>query len=98
MLDEPTAHQDIHFAWTLMELLHTLNREQKMTVVFTTHDLNLAMAFCTKVALLEKGRMALHGDPSEVADPGILSRVYEYPLEAVRAADRPEVWIAPRRK
>lgn len=98
MLDEPTAHQDIHFAWTLMELLHTLNREQKMTVVFTTHDLNLAMAFCTKVVLLEKGRMALHGDPSEVADPGILSRVYEYPLEVVRAADRPEVWIAPRRK
>ena len=98
MLDEPTAHQDIHFAWTLMELLHTLNREQKMTVVFTTHDLNLAMAFCTRVLLLEKGRIALHGNPAEVANPEILSRVYEYPLELVRTEARSGFWITPRRK
>ena len=98
MLDEPTAHQDIHFAWTLMELLHTLNREQKMTVVFTTHDLNLAMAFCTRVLLLENGRIALHGNPAEVVDPEVLSRVYEYPLELIRTATAPGFWIAPRRK
>lgn len=98
MLDEPTAHQDIHFAWSLMELLHALNRERQMTVVFTTHDLNLAMAFCTKVLLLEKGRIAWQGKPVEATDTEILSRVYDYPLEAIRNAERPGVWIAPRRR
>jgi iron complex transport system ATP-binding protein len=95
LLDEPTAHLDIQHAWRLAELVHRLNRTKSMTVVFSSHDLNLAAEFCTSLLLLDKGRVAAQGAPSDVMKADVLSRVYEHPLEVIGGGDR--VLIAPRR-
>ena len=87
LLDEPTAHLDIQHAWNLMELIVKLNREQGVTVVLSSHDLNLAVEFCSHLLLMEEGRMAAHGTPREVMDSKRLSRVYEHPLEIVKMAN-----------
>lgn len=87
LLDEPTAHLDIQHAWNLMALIVKLNREHGVTVILSSHDLNLAAEFCSHLLLMEKGRMVAHGTPHEVLDAERLSRVYEHPLEIVKMQD-----------
>ncbi|MDH4122250.1 MAG: ABC transporter ATP-binding protein [Deltaproteobacteria bacterium] len=38
LADEPTANLDTHTAFDLLDLMHELNREEKMTFLFSTHD------------------------------------------------------------
>ena len=84
LLDEPTSHLDIQHAWNLMALIVKLNRERGVTVVLSSHDLNLAAEFCSHLLLMDKGRAVVHGTPTEVLDAERLSRVYEHPLEIVQ--------------
>lgn len=96
LLDEPTAHLDIQHAWTLMALIVKLNREHGVTVVLSSHDLNLAAEFCSHLLLMEEGRTVTHGAPAEVLDAERLSRVYEHPLEILKMeGDRR--FVVPRR-
>ncbi len=81
LLDEPTAHLDIHQAWHLMELLSAWADERKLTVIFSTHDLNLASAFCTRVALMKDGRIRADGSPENVFRADLLSDVFSHPLD-----------------
>jgi len=83
LLDEPTAHLDIQHAWNLMALIVKLNKEHGVTVVVSSHDLNLAGEFCSHLLLMEEGRTVAHGMPQEVLDADKLSRVYRHPLEIV---------------
>ena len=83
LLDEPTAHLDVQHAWSLMALIVKLNREHSVTVVLSSHDLNLAAEFCSHLLLMENGRTVAHGTPQEVLDADNLSRVYRHPLEIV---------------
>ena len=83
LLDEPTAHLDIQHAWNLMALIVKLNTEHGVTVVLSSHDLNLAAEFCSHLLLMEEGRTVAHGTPVEVLDAERLSRVYEHPLERI---------------
>jgi iron complex transport system ATP-binding protein len=96
LLDEPTAHLDIQHAWNLMELIVKLNRERGVTVVFSSHDLNLAAEFCSRLLLMEEGWMVAYGTPREVMDSEKLSRVYEHPLEIVKMANE-RFLVVPRR-
>ena len=67
-----------------------------MTVVFSSHDLNLAAEFCSQLLLLDRGQVAAHGVPADVMKADVLSRVYEHPLEEFRASGR--MFIAPQRR
>ena len=48
LLDEPTNHLDICFQIEIMDLVLTLNRERRLTVVVVLHDLNLAAQYCSR--------------------------------------------------
>jgi iron complex transport system ATP-binding protein len=96
LLDEPTAHLDIQHAWNLMALIVKLNREHGVTVVLSSHDLNLAAEFCSHLLLMEEGRIVAHGTPLDVLDADRLSRVYAHPLEiATMPGDRR--FVVPKR-
>ena len=57
LLDEPTASLDLGYQFEIAALLRRLNRERGVTMVVSTHDLNLAAALCGRVVLLKQGRM-----------------------------------------
>jgi iron complex transport system ATP-binding protein len=97
LLDEPTAHLDIQHAWNLMELIVRLNREHGVTVVLSSHDLNLTSEFCSHLLLMEEGRIAAHGAPGDVLDSDRLSRVYRHPLDIVNLPATKRRFIVPRR-
>ena len=47
-----------------------------MPVVVVTHDVNLAIRFCSHVLLLDQGKPAATGTPADVLTPATLGPVY----------------------
>jgi iron complex transport system ATP-binding protein len=89
LLDEPTAHLDIQHAWSILKTLERLVKNKGLTVVMTSHDLNLAGLFCSDLVLLSEGRIAAQGAPADVLKEELLSRVYAHPLRVwERAGER----------
>lgn len=63
LLDEPSIGLDYRARVTLAGLLHAAAR-RGATVVFSTNDLNEAAGLAHRVALLDRGRLLVAGEPS----------------------------------
>jgi iron complex transport system ATP-binding protein len=61
LLDEPTSSLDLAYQFEISGLLRSLNRERGVTMVISTHDLNVAAALCDRVVLLKDGRVLTAG-------------------------------------
>lgn len=72
ILDEPTNHLDITYQLELMDIVQGLGR----TVVAAIHDLNIAAMYCTRLFVMEKGRLVASGTPEEVLTPELIRQVY----------------------
>lgn len=81
-LDEPTAALDIAHQERTMEICRELAAAGH-AVIAVMHDLQLAGSYCDRIALLEGGSVAAFGTPREVLTSERLSRVYNWPIEAV---------------
>jgi iron complex transport system ATP-binding protein len=86
LMDEPTSHLDMNHRLEVMQIVERLNREEGVTVLVVSHDLNLAAEFCTRLFLLDKGQLVADGSPREVLNEGLLRRVYRC---GVRVQDNP---------
>ena len=81
LLDEPTSFLDLRHQHAIFGLLRRLVAERGMTVISVSHDVNLAAAYADDIAVLSRGKVAAAGSPHEVLKPGMLSAVYELPVE-----------------
>jgi len=52
MLDEPTAHLDMHHTIKIFQLLKKLSQETNKTIIMTTHEVNLAIKGADQLILL----------------------------------------------
>lgn len=86
LLDEPTSHLDINHRLEVLQLLERLNRERGLTVMMTSHDLNLAAEFFPHLALLNHGRITAVGAPAEVLREDVLEEAYHCKLAVRRDA------------
>ncbi|WP_326553904.1 ABC transporter ATP-binding protein [Micromonospora sp. NBC_01813] len=77
VLDEPTNHLDIAAQHEVLRLLRGLG----LTVLAAVHDLNLALAYCDAVHVLNAGVLVASGDPAQVIEPALVEQVF-----GVRAA------------
>jgi ABC-type Mn2+/Zn2+ transport system ATPase subunit len=75
MLDEPTASVDLYAQKTILETLETLNKEQGITILMVSHDINEIVHSCDKILLLS-GTMNRFGTPTEVLTKDNLKSVY----------------------
>lgn len=64
-LDEPTAFLDVISRYDIFHLLHKLTREREKTIVFSTHDLQLALSEADRILLLDKMHM-IQGAPEDL--------------------------------
>ncbi len=76
LLDEPTAHLDINHQIEILDLLIRLHMKG-ITILFVSHDLNLASEYCQHIALMNDGRIEAIGNPEEVINPDLIYRVYK---------------------
>jgi len=80
LLDEPTSHLDINHRLEVLHLLERLNRENGLTVMMTSHDLNLAAEYFPQLVLLNHGRLVAMGATADVLKEETLAEVYRCPL------------------
>ena len=83
LLDEPTAHLDLQYQVSLLELIRDLARKDNLAVLIALHDLNLAARYADRVALMVAGRVKAIGSPREVLTPELISEAYCWPVQVV---------------
>ena len=73
MLDEPTNHLDSAAKNDFLDLLAALHRDRKLSVVFVTHDVAIALRLATHVGLLHEGRVSCGTRDEILTDNGLRS-------------------------
>ncbi len=66
VLDEPVAGLDGSGRQALFELLHRLNREKGLTVIFTSHSMDQVAEHADRVLVMKEGQIILDDRPEEV--------------------------------
>ncbi|MGD2161529.1 MAG: ABC transporter ATP-binding protein [Anaerolineales bacterium] len=79
LLDEPTAHLDLANKEHMLQVLCQL-AEQDMTVLFTTHDPDVAFSIATHAVLMRDGGALASGDVASVLTSENLTRAYQVPI------------------
>ncbi len=64
--DEPTTALDVTIQSQIIGLLREINEKQKNTMLFITHDLNLARRICRRIAVMKDGRVVEQGDTEQI--------------------------------
>jgi iron complex transport system ATP-binding protein len=83
LLDEPTAHLDLQYQVSLLELIQDLAHKDDLAVLIALHDLNLAARFADHVALMVAGRIRAIGTPREVLTSELISEAYCLSVQVV---------------
>ncbi len=73
--DEPIASLDPKSARRVMDILAELNREDKITVLVSLHQVEYALSYCPRTIALREGRIVFDG-PSTALNPSFLSELY----------------------
>ena len=64
--DEPTSNVDVTTQRELLELFRRLNNEERLAVVFISHDLQVLSQISTRIIVMRDGRIVEHGPTQEV--------------------------------
>lgn len=83
MLDEPAANLDVCHQVELYETLERLNKEDGLTVVSVSHELNVATSAATQVVLLKNGTIQRTGSPRECLTDAELTRLFDVRVASV---------------
>ncbi|MBE7720684.1 ABC transporter ATP-binding protein [Lacrimispora indolis] len=76
-LDEPTTYLDINVSYEIMELISSLNRKLGKTIVLVLHDLNLALNYSDRLAVMENGRVVAYEEVSDNKVHSCISDIFK---------------------
>jgi iron complex transport system ATP-binding protein len=84
LLDEPTAHLDLQYQVSLLELVNELAHKDNLAVLVALHDLNLAAHYADRIALMVAGSIKALGEAKEVLQPELIQQAYCLPVQVVK--------------
>ncbi|WP_443081491.1 ABC transporter ATP-binding protein [Tenacibaculum sp. SZ-18] len=75
ILDEPTAHLDIHHTYKIFSLLKELVKSTKKTIIISTHEVNLALKLANSFVLITNEKVH-SGNSQELMDKNAFSSLF----------------------
>jgi len=76
LLDEPTLHLDVNHQLEVLDLVRDLVRDERLTVIMVSHDLDLAARYCDRLIMLSDGEIRAAGTVEKVLTPLNLDDVF----------------------
>jgi iron complex transport system ATP-binding protein len=76
LLDEPTAHLDLHYEIEIFQILKALNQQENLTILTVSHNLNLMAEFCNQLIVMRDGKCHEIGTPADVLTASLLQDVF----------------------
>ena len=95
LLDEPTASLDLGHQLDVRLLLAALNGDRGVTMVLSTHDLNLAAALCRQLILLRGGRVIAQGATEQALTPDTVRALYGVDADVQRHPTAGHLTVTP---
>lgn len=75
VLDEPTTHLDIYHQAFVLKLLKDLSVRTGKSILFSTHEINLALQLSDKIILMEQNKVTI-ATPEELIEQDVFSRIF----------------------
>ncbi|WP_338409993.1 ABC transporter ATP-binding protein [uncultured Flavobacterium sp.] len=76
ILDEPTTHLDLVHKVTLLKLLQKLTKETGKTILYSTHDVDLAIQLCDEMIVLSEIEV-IQDEPCALISSGIFNSIFK---------------------
>ena len=90
LLDEPLASLDVSHVQQFSALLRDIADRTETTVIYATHDLNWAAAYCDRMLVMQNGALALDAPPSRLLRPDVVRELFGFDAKVV------DGWLVPR--
>lgn len=87
---------DMPNRYELVSLLRTLAHDKGKCILFSTHELEVALRMCDRIALVDNGALH-HLSVTEMMKSGLIQRLFSYPnlnLEEYYGRKRNEIYIS----
>ncbi|EED33981.1 hemin import ATP-binding protein HmuV [gamma proteobacterium NOR5-3] len=89
LLDEPTSAQDLGHQHAMLQMLRDQAASEGYAVVAVLHDLNHALRYADRCALIADGRLVAQGLPQAVLDADCVEQFWGYRPRCVELAGEP---------
>jgi iron complex transport system ATP-binding protein len=76
VLDEPTSSLDLKHQVEILDLISSLSRDRRISVIMAMHDLNLATMYSDRLVMLKEGSVMGDAPPSELLTADIIRSLY----------------------
>ncbi|CAH2601765.1 Hemin import ATP-binding protein HmuV [Rhodovastum atsumiense] len=87
LLDEPTSALDIAHQLQVLQLLRDATRRRGLTSLVVLHDINAALRFADRVAVMQAGRLVGTGRPADIARPAVLGEAFNVRVAVDHGSD-----------
>lgn len=77
LLDEPMAFLDFPTKMEMMYILQQLAHENKKSLLFSTHDIEMALTVADHLWIIDEQRNITEGTPQKLIDSGLISKVFD---------------------
>lgn len=84
ILDEPTTHLDMYHKAYVLNLLKKLAHDTQKTMLFSTHEIDLAIQLCDEMIVMHNGNV-FSGTPCELIEQGVFEKLFPNDLIAFDA-------------
>jgi iron complex transport system ATP-binding protein len=81
LLDEPTANLDMRHQTEVMNLLKVLS-DNKLTIIISVHDINLAFQYASHILMLKEGRVLGYASKNDITTEQIAC-LYDTPMDVI---------------
>lgn len=75
VLDEPTTHLDMYHKAYILKLLKKLVKNTNKTILFSSHEIDLAIQLCDKILAMTNSNVIL-GSPNDLISKGVFNQLF----------------------